>query len=107
MASLPELPSFDSPDSNGTLEDFFFLKDDKWLIDTEVRYLIFAKNSRWHVAMIYISIHNPLQFLCRKIDEYPSEQKAKTFAKLLQRGIRKDARGTLKINTDAFNICTN
>ena len=37
----------------------------------------------------------------------PLRKKALTFAKILQRGIRKDARGTLKSNRNAFNICAN
>lgn len=107
MASLSNIPSFSSPEVAGNKQDLLFLDDDKWLLDTEVRYALSAKNSRWHLSMIYISIHNPFRFLCRKIDEYHSEKKANTFAKILQRGIRKDARGTLKMNTNAFNICTN
>ena len=63
--------------------------------------------SQWHLTMIYIAIENPFKLICRKIDTYSSETKALTFAKILQRGIRKDARGTLKTNLDAFHLCDN
>ena len=72
-----------------------------------MRYHLQKKRGLWELSMIYIAIENPMKFLCRKIDAYSSEKKAITFAKILQRGIRKDARGTLKSNQNAFNICAN
>ena len=83
------------------------LIEDAWLMDTEVRYHLCEHRSQWHLTMVFVALNNPMQFRCRKIDVYSSEKKALTFSKILQRGIRKDARGTLKINEDAFNICAN
>lgn len=87
--------------------DMSLLKENRWLINTEVKYHLIEKSGLWHLTMIYVAVENPLKFMCRKIDTYHSEKKAKTFASILQRGIRKDARGTLKTNHDALNICDN
>ena len=96
-----------TPEIPGERIDLNLLERDRWLMDTEVRYWLQARNSQWHLTMIYIALDNPLKFICRKIDTYNSEKKAIIFAKILQRGIRKDARGTLKTNRDAFNFCNN
>lgn len=107
MFISPNIPFHTCPEVTGSQRDFRVLKEDKWLMNTEVKYRLQAKNSLWHLTMIYIAIDNPLKFICRKIDTYNSEKKAITFAKILQRGIRKDARGTLKTNQNAFNFCDN
>ena len=83
------------------------LKEDKWLMDTEVKYQLIEKRGLWYLTMIYVAVDDPLKFICRAIDVYNSEKKAKTFASILQRGIRKDARGTLKTNQYALYICDN
>lgn len=101
------VPFWKAVDYLGKPIDLNLLQEDAWLINTEVRYQLLEKNGLWHLTMIYVAVDNPLKFICRKIDVYNSEKKAKIFASILQRGIRKDARGTLKTNQDAFNICTN
>lgn len=94
-------------DKPGKTENLDLLKKDKWLMDTEVKYILFYKKGMWHLRMIFIDVTNPFKFICRSIDKYTSEKRALTYASIFQRGIRKDARGTLKSNTDAFNICKN
>ena len=107
MFISPNIPLHSTPETPGKKEDFYLMVNDKWLINTEVKYRLEEKNNLWHLTMIYIAVDNPLKFICRKIDTYYSEKKAITFANILQRGIRKDARGTLKTNNDAFNFCNN
>ncbi|MEL6717420.1 MAG: hypothetical protein AAFP82_01755 [Bacteroidota bacterium] len=107
MYIAKNIPFYRPTDFPGEIEDFRLLKDDSWLMDTEVKYQLLEKNGLWHLTMIYIAIDNPFKFICRKIDIYNSEKKATTFASILQRGIRKDARGTLKTDRNAFNICDN
>lgn len=107
MYISPDIPFPTAPEGPGRPADLQLLTEGRWLMNTEVRYFIQEKRSRWHLTMVYIAVDNPLKLICRKIDTYSSEQKALTFAKILQRGIRKDARGTLKTNRDAFNICAN
>ncbi len=102
-----DIPNYNLLGFPGTPEDFKLLKEDQWLMNTEVQYQLVERKGLWHLTMIYIAIDNPFKLICKKIDTYNSEKKAKTFASILQRGIRKDARGTLKTNRDAFNICSN
>ncbi|MEL7123601.1 MAG: hypothetical protein AAFO07_29435 [Bacteroidota bacterium] len=107
MYITPDIPNRLVVETLGNSTDLQLLKEDKWLMDTEVRYYLIERRSRWHLTMTFIDVDNSLKFICRKIDSYHSEQKAQTFAKIMQRGIRKDARGVLKSNRDAFNICNN
>ncbi|MEM8525459.1 MAG: hypothetical protein AAGG68_12535 [Bacteroidota bacterium] len=107
MYIAPNLPFYRPTDFLGATTDFGLLKEDRWLMDTEVQYQLLERNGLWHLTMIYIAVDNPMKFICRKIDIYNSEKRAKTFASILQRGIRKDARGTLKTNKNAFYICDN
>jgi hypothetical protein len=107
MFISPNIPFHTPQEIPGTKMDLKLLEEDKWLVNTEVLYFIQEKKSLWHLTMIYVATNNPLKFICRKIDAHPSENKAITFAKILQRGIRKDARGTLKTNQNAFNFCDN
>ncbi len=107
MSIPPDFPFKITTETPGECADLSLLVKDKWLMNTEVCYWLQERRGQWHLAMLYIAVDNPLQFICRKIDTYTSEKKAITFAKILQRGIRKDARGTLKTNRDAFNICQN
>lgn len=107
MYISPDIPFFEVTDFLGKPKDFRLLKEDGWLMNTEVKYQLLEKRGLWHLTMIYVAIENPLKFICRKIDTYNSEKKAKTYASILQRGIRKDARGTLKTNQDVINICNN
>ena len=107
MFISPNIPFAETPERPGSRLDMKLLQEDRWLVNTEVRYHIMERRSQWHLTMIYIALENPLKFICRKIDVYYSEKKALTFAKILQRGIRKDARGSLKTNRNAFHICTN
>ncbi|MCB0578899.1 MAG: hypothetical protein KDD10_06270 [Phaeodactylibacter sp.] len=107
MYCSPDIPFHLSPEGRGRREDLQLLVEGRWLMNTEVRYWIQERRSRWHLTMVYIAVENPFKLICRRIDAYHSGQKALTFAKILQRGIRKDARGTLKTDRDAFNICAN
>ena len=105
MRIPPDLPYQPTSEVPGELQDLEVLANDKWLMNTEVRYRLVERKSQWHLSMIYIAVENPLKLICRKIDTYNSEKKAKTFAEIMMRGIRKDARGTLKTNRDGFHFC--
>jgi hypothetical protein len=102
-----ELSNFNNDSTQGNKKDLLFLQTDAWLKNTEVRYRIVKSQSRWFLSMLFIAIDNPYRFICRKIDNYETEKKAEMYAILFQRGIRKDARGTLKTDENAFNICHN
>lgn len=97
----------DDDNRKGESKDFLFLFDDRWLKDTAVRSRITQRCGRWHLNVIFIDIHNPYRFLCRYIDHYASARKAHIYAELFIRSIRRDERGTLTMNEDAFDICRN
>ncbi len=107
MFISPNVPFHNTEETPGDKRDFRLLGEDKWLINTEVRYGLDKVKGMWQLTMIYIALDNPFKCRCQIIDRYVSEKKAETFAKILQRGIRKDARGTLKTNNNAFHICDN
>ena len=107
MHISPDIPLDSIPEIPGNTSDLKLLREDAWLMDTEVIYQLLERRSLWHLTIVYIAIDNPFKFICRKIETYNSRRKAEVSAKIIQRGIRKDARGTLKANKDAFHICTN
>jgi hypothetical protein len=91
----------------GEIEDLNFINKATWLKDSEVRYRITKRQSRWYISLIFIHIHDPYRFLCRSLNNYETEYKAVTYAQIFQRCTQKDARGTLKTDENAFNICKN
>ena len=96
-----------STDRLGEKADLSLLEQDEWLLNSAVLYQISERKGRFWIIMLYVDYKNPLRFRIRWIDHYPSIRRAEQFAKILQRGIRKDPRGTFKINLDAFNLCLN
>ena len=87
--------------------DLAVLKEEKWLQDAEVQYLVYGRKGRWYVDMLFFDTHEELKIRIRKINDYHSRKKAETFASIFQRGIRKDTRGTLKRKNNAYYICNN
>lgn len=102
-ADLPPL----WPEDLGTAADLWVLTDDRWLNDAEVRYHLRHDRGRWQVGMVFLSGPDPLTWRYRRLGDYPTEAKARQAARLLQRGIRKDARGTQKTHRDVLHICPN
>jgi hypothetical protein len=96
---------YDSTKGEG--RDLKFLYKDIWLKDSEVRSDIILRKGRWYVFMVFISVTNPFRFLRREINHYESKQKATIYAEFFRRSAIKDARGTLKTNENALNICYN
>ena len=103
----PDIPRESTEESCGNRDDLELLVDDKWMQETEVKYLIQERVGRWHVMMLFISIDEPLKLILRNIDHYHSYERAERFAQIFQRGIRKDARGTLKRKGYDYHICLN
>ena len=100
------LLSSPAPQTRGQAEDFGFLDQEGWTLDSEVQYRLLPWRGRWHVFMLFFALQPPLKLIVRRLDHYPSQGRAETFAQIFQRGIRKDARGTLKRNAHAYHICT-
>ncbi|MEM7371469.1 MAG: hypothetical protein AAF587_22835 [Bacteroidota bacterium] len=94
-------------ETKGDESDLYLFRDSAWLQNSEVRYALLPKRGRWHVYMLFLSLDEPIKLLIRYLDHYPSKNKAETFARIFQRGIRKDSRGTLKRDQHDYNICRN
>lgn len=107
MYISPNIPFRSQKEVPGNMTDTKILEKDRWLMDTEVIYRLDKVKGMWQLTMVYVAINNPFQLICRILDRYASKKKAEIYAQILQRGIRKDARGTLKSNVNAFNICDN
>ncbi|MEM6345643.1 MAG: hypothetical protein AAF927_17255 [Bacteroidota bacterium] len=102
-----DIPSLPPSEKLGTSDDLVCLYQEAWLKNTEVKPFILPLRSQWHVFMVFFSLEPEIKLIVRRIAAYPSEIKAVQFAKIFQRGIRKDARGTLKRNSYAYHICDN
>lgn len=107
MFITPDIPPIEVLDKRGDRMDLGFLTKAEWLMDSEVKYLIGKYRGMWRLTMVYVYVKQPLQVICRIIDSYTSIKKAETYASIFQRGIRKDARGTLKADYNDINICHN
>ena len=107
MFVTPGLPIYSVVERPAPEAPLALLHEESWLIDTEVRYQLQERKSAWYLTMVFVDARNAMRFITRRIDVYYSRHKAETYAKILQRGIRKDARGTLKSDWNAFRICTN
>lgn len=97
----------DQTDRPGKRADLRCLWEDAWLLDCAVLYRIIPRNGRFYVTLLFVYKDDPLRFRAREIDHYPTEAKARVYGKLLQRGTRRDPRGTIKINPDDFHFCHN
>ncbi|MEL6591169.1 MAG: hypothetical protein AAFQ87_18400 [Bacteroidota bacterium] len=101
------LPIEPTEEQLGKLIDLNWLEEGLWLQDSEVKPFILPLRSQWHVFMVFFSIRQELKLIVRRIAAYPTQKKAEQFASIFQRGIRKDARGTIKRNRYAYHICDN
>ena len=77
--------------------------DDAWLLDSEVQTKIEEINGRWEVSLIFIDTKDPTHILVQKIGDYRSKRLAEIYARNMQNTAAKDARGTQKVNKDAYN----
>ena len=103
----PSLHIIPTKEFTGKKDDILFLADDVWLQNSEVKYAIKKKKGRWYVYMIFFALKESRKLLIKEIDHYHSLKRAETFASIFQRGIRKDARGTLKRMKHDYDICNN
>lgn len=94
-------------DQKGSPNDLKSLAEEQWLINALVRQYISQRNGRFWVKIIFFNPTYPFQLKVKEIDHYSRRKTAEQFAKIFQRGIQRDPRGTLKMNNNAFNICAN
>jgi hypothetical protein len=93
--------------SLGRAIDLAILAQDRWLKDSAVTYLVNPHRGRWQVTMVFVWIKDPYRLLCRRIDSYGTEPKARMYAEMLRKNVQKDPRGILKTNPDDFHFCAN
>ncbi|RMF01665.1 MAG: hypothetical protein D6772_04470, partial [Bacteroidetes bacterium] len=85
-------------------QDLSFLREERWLQRAHVcLYLRLRANHYW-VVLTYADSTQPLRVRLRYINDYPSLTKARQFGEVFVKNVGRDPRGTLKINTDAFDL---
>ena len=94
-------------DFPGGEADLRFLKDNTWLINSAVNALVIYKDGQWQCWLVMAFVRYPYRFIRRFVNTKPTRQQAILYADLYARTARRDERGTLKINYDDFNICSN
>ncbi len=104
---MSHVPQFIQPECQGQAADLWILTSAPWLHDAAVQYRLSAWRGRWAIAMIFIQPQCPLQFRIRRLGTYSTQRQADQFARIFQRGIQRDARGTQQVNCHAFHICHN
>ena len=82
-------------------------KDEKWLLDAEVKYGITERNSRWHVELVFVDTKDPKRILVRNINDFQSKRIAEISAEYMKQTAARDARGTQIVNEDARDINNN
>ena len=78
-----------------------------WLLDAEVQYKVTPVKGRWEVSLIFINTKDPNQFLIQIIGDYRTERLAEIYGRNMQQTAAKDARGTQKVDKDAYDINNN
>ncbi|MEN0003286.1 MAG: hypothetical protein AAF798_04050 [Bacteroidota bacterium] len=103
-------PRFDhrlQPEQAGNYADLRILEEDPWLQDTEVKYHLRHVKKQWVVSLVFISIHNPFQFIKHTITYCTTYRKACIYGDYYRRIAAKDPRGYLKTDLDQFQLCLN
>ena len=78
-----------------------------WLLDAEVQYKVTPVKGRWEVSLIFINTKDPNQFLIQIIGDHRTERLAEIYGRNMQQTAAKDARGTQKVDKDAYDINNN
>ena len=76
-------------------------------MDSEVQYKVTPVKGRWEVSLIFINTKDPNQVLIKTIGDYRSERLAEIYGRSMQQTAAKAARGTQKVDKDAYNINNN
>jgi hypothetical protein len=94
-------------DLQGGEADLKVLQEDNWLMDSAVIPRVVKIAGMWRVSLVMAWQKDPLQLVCRYINSYPTEAKARLHADMYCRTAQKDERGTQKITWHDQDICTN
>lgn len=91
----------------GNRSDLQLFNDNRWLTDATVKSMVKQEKGRWTVYLLFVSRHDPLQFIIRKINHYCSRGQAETCAEIYRRGANKDPRGNVNTDEKRLNIFPN
>lgn len=94
-------------DVPGGEQDLYVLLEDAWLMDSAVIPRVVKTAGMWRVSMVMAWREDSLQLVCRYINSYASEAKARLHADLYCRTAQKDERGTQKITWNGQDLCPN
>lgn len=107
QAMLDLLGNLHYSDCSATASDSRFLRQDAWLMDTSVQEEITPGMGLWHIHLLFIHYHNPLQFRRRWITSHVQKNKAQLMASFMRRLAAKDQRGTIPPPFDRFELDKN
>ena len=79
----------------------------EWLLNAEVQYKVTPVKGRWEVSFIFINTKDPNQVLIQTIGDYRTERLADIYGRSIQQTAARDARGTQKVDKDAYDINNN
>jgi hypothetical protein len=95
-------------DYTGSLPDFKFLKEDKWLEEAVVIPVVFMRKGSWYIRIQFVWQKNPFRFISKNINNaFHSEQKATVYARNYCQSIDNDYMSNKNIQTNAFTISYN
>ncbi|MEM7549946.1 MAG: hypothetical protein AAF363_09730 [Bacteroidota bacterium] len=91
----------------GTSCDFKLFYSDDWLLDSAVIDHIIPVKGNWDIYLVFAWSGNPLKLIKRKIKSCTSRKLALINGEYMRRLAAKDARGTVTIPLEAFDVCNN
>ncbi|MDI9875979.1 hypothetical protein [Flectobacillus rivi] len=86
-----ELPIFNynyTNEGKGQKKDLEVVRDERWLGNSLVGYMVDEQNGEWLISLIFISNDNPLKFAIRRLERHHSVEKANQYSMLSQKTAR-------------------
>jgi hypothetical protein len=86
--NIMELHGFDyhfQEESQGKNTDLTLFKEENWLGQSIVGYLVEPKPENWQISLVFVSNETPLKFMIRKLENSPSLAKAQQYKLLSEK----------------------
>ena len=86
--NIMELHSFDyhfQEEYQGANTDLTLFKEENWLGQSIVGYLVEPKPENWQISLVFVSNETPLKFMIRKLENSPSLAKAQQYKLLSEK----------------------
>lgn len=65
--------------------DLNLLKEEQWLGQTIVGYLVEPQSENWQISLVFVSSETPLKFMIRKLEKAPTLEKAQQYNRLSEK----------------------